>query len=214
MHTRSEAWNASERSSTAPAHIDAIRDNGSSFRVFDYWARNRMRYPGKTHVAVLVAENATGRYRPALEAFVETVPLIVIELRTLKGNQEAVLVPEVVIANASLDLTDTPTGTVGQERTEDEWRELLTAEAWAFKDTFVDWVRQNLGDVRVNYAGKSYIGVRVGRRTWAPLWPRQDGATVYLPDPDGTRSDEASVAFEQLSRGCARRPQRELAADL
>jgi hypothetical protein len=129
-------------------------DASHSFRVFDYWARNRMRYPGKTHVAVLVAENATGRYRPALEALAETVPLIVIELRTLKGNQEAVLAPEVVIANASLDLTDTPTGTVGQERTEDEWRELLTDEAWMFKDAFVDWVRQNLGEVRVNYTGK------------------------------------------------------------
>ena len=87
---------------------------------------------------------------------------------------------------------------MGQERTEEEWRELLTEEAWAFKDAFVDWVRQNLGEVRVNYARKSYIGVRVGRRTWAPLWPRQDGATVYLPDPDGTRSDEPSVAFEQF----------------
>lgn len=146
-------------------------------------------------------------------------PLIVIELRTLKGDTEAVLVPEVVVANESLDLTDTPTGTVGQERTEDEWRELITDEAWAFKDAFVDWVQRNLGDVRVNYAGKSYIGVRVGRRTWAPLWPRQDGATVYLPDPDGTRSDEPSVAFEQFEarlRGQAARrgPERLVAADL
>lgn len=55
--------------------------------------------------------------------------------------------------------------------------------------------------MRVNYKGKSYIGVRVGRRTWAPVWPRQDGATVYLPDPDGTRSDEPSVAFEQFEAG-------------
>ena len=173
-------------------------DASHSFRVFDYWARNRTRYPGQTHVAVLVAENATGRYRPALEALAETVPLIVIELRTLKGAQEAVLVPEVVIANESLDLTGTATGTIGQERTEAEWRDLLTDEAWAFNAAFVDWARANLGDVRVNYAGKSYVGVRVGRRTWAPLWPRQDGAMVYLPDPDGTRSDEPSVAFAQF----------------
>jgi hypothetical protein len=27
---------------------------------------------------------------------------------------------------------------------------------------------------------------------------RRDGATVYLPDPDGSRSDEPSVAFEQF----------------
>jgi hypothetical protein len=109
-------------------------DASHSFQVFDYWARNRPRYPGKTHVAVLVAENATRRYRLALEALAETVPLIVIESRTLKGNHEAVLVPEVVVHNASLDLADTPAGTVGQERTEQEWRELLTDEAWAFKD--------------------------------------------------------------------------------
>ena len=46
--------------------------------------------------------------------------------------------------------------------------------------------------------GHLRIGVRVGRRTWAPLWLRQDGAAVYLPDPDGSRSDDPSVAFEQF----------------
>lgn len=173
-------------------------DASHSFRVFDYWARNRLRLPGKTHVAVLVAENTGGRFRTALEALAETVPLIVIELRTLKGNHEAVLIPEIVIANESLDLTDTPAGAPGEERTEADWRAQATEEAWAFKEAFVDWVRNNLGEVRVNYARKSYIGVRVGRRTWAPLWLRQDGAAVYLPDPDGSRSEEPSVAFEQF----------------
>lgn len=56
-------------------------DASHSFRVFDYWARNRMRFEGKTHVAVLVAESAAGRFRPALEALAEYLPLVVIELR-------------------------------------------------------------------------------------------------------------------------------------
>jgi hypothetical protein len=38
-------------------------DASHSFRVFDYWARNRMRFKDKTHVAVLMVESATGRYR-------------------------------------------------------------------------------------------------------------------------------------------------------
>src|SRR6478672_6125844 len=42
-------------------------DASHGFRVFDYWARNRARYPSKTHVAVLMAETASGRYRHALE---------------------------------------------------------------------------------------------------------------------------------------------------
>jgi hypothetical protein len=83
-------------------------DGSHSFRVFDYWARNRSRIPGKTHVAVLMAENASGRFRPALEALAETVPLIVIELRCWQGHGEALLIPDIVVANTSLDLSDTP----------------------------------------------------------------------------------------------------------
>jgi hypothetical protein len=43
-------------------------DASHSFRVFDYWARNRMRFKDKTHVAVLMVESATGRYRSAFNA--------------------------------------------------------------------------------------------------------------------------------------------------
>ncbi|MGI8574539.1 MAG: hypothetical protein ACR2MA_04185 [Egibacteraceae bacterium] len=173
-------------------------DGSHSFRVFDYWARNRARIPGKTHVAVLMAENASGRFRPALEALAETVPLIVIELHCWRGQDEALLISEIVIANESLDLSDTPAAATSEERTESDWLQEASDEAWAFKDAFVDWVTDNLGEVRVDYKPKSYIGVRVGRRTWAPLWLRQDGAAVYLPDPDGSRSDDPSVAFERF----------------
>jgi hypothetical protein len=173
-------------------------DGSHSFRVFDYWARNRIRIAGKTHVAVLMAENASGRFRPALEALAETVPLVVIELRCWQGDDEALLIPDIVIANRSLDLSDTPAAAATEERTEADWRQEASEEAWAFKETFVRWVTENLGPVRVDYKPKSYVGVRVGRRTWAPLWLRQDGATVYLPDPDGSRSDDPSLAFENF----------------
>jgi hypothetical protein len=173
-------------------------DASHSFRVFDYWARNRARIPGKTHVAVLMAENTSGRFRAALDALAETVPLVVIELRCWQGQGEALLIPEIVIANDSLDLSDTAAAATTEERTEADWRNAATDEAWAFKEAFVSWVSDHLGAVRVDYKPKSYIGVRVGRRTWAPLWLRQDGATVYLPDPDGSRSEEPSLAFEQF----------------
>jgi hypothetical protein len=173
-------------------------DGSHSFRVFDYWARNRIRIPGKTHVAVLMAESANGRFRPALEALAETVPLVVIELRCWQGDGEALLIPDIVVANRSLDLSDTPAAATADERTEADWRQDASDEAWAFKEAFVAWVTENLGPVRVDYKPKSYVGVRVGRRTWAPLWLRQDGATVYLPDPDGSRSDDPSLAFENL----------------
>ena len=168
------------------------------FRVFDYWAKNRVRYPGKTHVAVLVAESAGGRYRPALEALAEFLPMIVVELRAWTGENEAIIVPEVVIADERLPVGP-GVATGGSERTEDDWHEEISDEAWEFQREFVAWTGEHLGEVRVDYSPKSYIGVRRGRRVWAPLWPRRDGATVYLPDPDGSRSDEPSVAFEHFS---------------
>jgi hypothetical protein len=150
-----------------------------------------------------MAENASGRFRPALEALAERVPLIVIELRCWQGEREALLIPEIIVANESLDLSDTPAASTKEDRTEADWRGAASEEAWAFKDAFVSWVTENLGEVRVDYKPKSYIGVRVGRRTWAPLWLRQDGAALYLPDPDGSRSDEPSVPFEQFEAACA-----------
>jgi hypothetical protein len=170
-------------------------DASHGFRVFDYWALNRARSPGKTHIAVLMAESASGRYRDALEALAEYVPLLVTELRVWRGGGEAIIVPETIIANESLDIAG-PAGRIGQERTRDDWVGEASDEALQFVEEFVDWTQENLGEVRVDYSPQSYIGVRRGRRVWAPLWLRADGATVYLPDPDGSREEQPSVAFE------------------
>lgn len=173
-------------------------DAQHGFRVFDYWARNRDRYPNKTHVAVLIAESARGRFGPALQALAEYAPLIVIELRTWRGESEAVLVPQVVFRNESLDVGTI--ATAGGTRTADDWQSDVTSEAWSFHERFVELVHDKFGEVRVDYTPQSYIGVRRGRRVWAPLWLIRDGARTYLPDPDGSREDEPSLAFEHFSQ--------------
>jgi hypothetical protein len=171
-------------------------DASHGFRVFDYWARNRRRFPNKTHVAVLLAESTVGRYRVALEELAMLTPLLVVELRSWRGTNEVVLVPELVIRNDSVDVSGTPlAATTGESRTEDDWRQAATKQAWQFHENFVAWTRDACGQVVVDYSPKSYIGVRVGRRVWAPLWLRQDGAQVYLPDPDLSRAEE-SPAYE------------------
>jgi hypothetical protein len=157
-----------------------------------------MRFEGKTHVAVLVVESAAGRYRPALEALAEYMPLVVIELRAWRGEAEVILVPETVVINQNLDVAG-PAGTVpGEARSEEDWKASITPEAWAFHEAFIAWTRANLGEVRVDYSPKSYVGIRRGRRVWAPLWFRKDGATIYLPDPDGLRGEQQSPAMDDF----------------
>lgn len=171
-------------------------DASHSFRVFDYWARNRLRYPDKDHVAVLIVESAGGRYRPALDALATYVPLVVIELRAWRAAFEAVIVTDTVVKNESVDIAGAAGTVAGQERTEADWRAQVTPEAWAFYEQFHEWAQANLGQLRVNFAPKSYVGLNRGRRVWAPLWFRKDGAYVYLPDPDGLRGQSSSPAFE------------------
>jgi hypothetical protein len=171
-------------------------DASHSFRVFDYWARNRTRFDAKTHVAVLVVESAAGRYRPALEALAEYLPLVVIELRAWRGETEVILVPDTVVINASLDVAGPAGALAGETRTEADWQDAITPDAWAFCSAFIAWTRANLGEIRVDYTPKSYVGIRRGRRVWAPLWFRKDGASIYLPDPDGLRGDQQSPAMD------------------
>jgi hypothetical protein len=122
-------------------------------------------------------------------------PLLVVELRSWRGANEVILVPELVIRNDSVDVSGTPlAATTGEARTADDWRQALTAEAWNFHDQFAALAKDRFGQIAVDYSPKSYIGIRVGRRVWAPLWLRKDGAQMYLPDPDQSRNEE-SPAF-------------------
>jgi hypothetical protein len=173
-------------------------DASHGFRVFDYWARNRRKQPTKAHVAVLVAESASGRYRTALEALAEFTPLLVIELRAWRGAAETVIVPELVIKNATLDVAGTLiSASEGISRTQDDWKQEMSDLAWGFHLVLVAWVEENLGKIKVDYAPKSYVGLWVGRRVWCPIWPVSDGGSIHLPDPDGSK-DEESPAYEHF----------------
>jgi len=118
--------------------------------------------------------------------------LLVVELRSWRGAQEVVLVPELVVRNDSVDVSGTPlAATTGEARTAEDWQQALSAEAWRFHEQFVALAKTTLGPVVIDCSPKSYIGIRVGRRVWAPLWPRRDGAQIYLPDPDLSRNAES-----------------------
>jgi hypothetical protein len=75
------------------------------FHVLDSWARNRVRHPDKTHVAVLVTEHAHGRYHTALEALTEHLPMVVVELQAWRGKSEAIIASRIVLASKDLELS-------------------------------------------------------------------------------------------------------------
>ncbi|MFV2062165.1 MAG: hypothetical protein ACC726_01470 [Chloroflexota bacterium] len=83
-------------------------DASHGFQVLDNWARNRVRHPDKTHVAVLVTETAGDRYRTTLETLAEHLPLVVVELAVWRGDTEAIIVPRVALASDDVGLSLAP----------------------------------------------------------------------------------------------------------
>src|SRR5215216_1357199 len=61
-------------------------DADHGFRTLDYWARERLRNPNSRHVAVLVAEDLSGRYKSIIETLPQFLPFIGIEIKVLKLN--------------------------------------------------------------------------------------------------------------------------------
>jgi hypothetical protein len=79
-------------------------DASHGFHVLDSWARNRVRHPDKTHVAVLVTETLGDRYHTALKALSEHLPLVVVELQAWRGKTEILVVPRIALASEDLRL--------------------------------------------------------------------------------------------------------------
>jgi hypothetical protein len=79
-------------------------DASHGFHVLDSWARNRVRHPDKTHVAVLVTESLGDRYETALKALSEHLPLVVVELAAWRGKTEILVVPRIALASDDLRL--------------------------------------------------------------------------------------------------------------
>jgi hypothetical protein len=102
------------------------------FGVLDHWARNRVRHPDKSHVAVLVTEVVSDRYQTTLETLAEHLPLVVIELQAWKGENEAIVVPHIALSSQDVDLSDTPAAKAAEAvaRT----REMVAEEARSTED--------------------------------------------------------------------------------
>ncbi len=178
-------------------------DVSHSFRVFDYWARQRAVYTDKAHVAVLIVESATGRFRPALQALAEYLPLIVVELKARMVGADLVLIPRVVIANAGLDMAVVPAASAYIDRTADDWRADSDPEAWAAYEALLEYVK-GLGAVRPEYRQRTYISLRRGRRAWAAVELGVGAITLHLVDPDGHLGrGDPSQAYKMLAAEAA-----------
>jgi hypothetical protein len=184
-------------------------DSDHGFHVLDYWARERVRAPNTRHVAVLIAEDLSGRYRTVIETLTQQLPFIAIEIRTLlvKSDPPVATTFQVTFAQPD-DLVLRP----ADELESGEEPSALNDEAsWqAAKPYFAKFARdmhklctEKIGPSSIDFSAKSYIALKKGKRAWLPMWSRTIGAYVYIAGGPGSTVDQPSDFFAKVTEELA-----------
>ena len=176
-----------------PSHI---------IRCIEYWDIERRRYPFYEHVAVLVAEDITGRYLNILGLFAGSIPLIVIQLNALKVGEQIVLDFVPVLNQTSLRRDDkTQTTTRGSSR--DEWVAYAGEKIITLVDQMLGMINEKAEVAQqLNYL-QQYIGLKDGARSrnFVYFLPRKKFIYLQLTESVGdewpSRLEEAGLPVTQ-----------------
>ena len=184
-------------------------DSDHGFRVLDYWARERVKTPNARHVAVLVAEDLSGRYKTVIETLPQFLPFIGVEIQTrkLQHDSDLALVEATIVAQPDELMVDAGdrAGVLPEQATEGNqprdrswWEGKSTAAFMASVDGITRYCDEAAGPSRIDYSAQSYISLKKGRRCWLPMWPRANGVYVYLPGGEGGTEDAPSDFFTSV----------------
>lgn len=199
---------------------EADADHG--FRCLDYWARERLERPNAKHVAVLVAENLSGRYKTVIETLPNFMPFIGIELRVLVLNDasnSATIFPFIVAQPDDLIRGSSDDPAKGEHTDESDngeriesvsgkeralrdrawWDENSSVGYLETVDTLISSCARHCGPSTVDYTASSYVSLKKGRRCWLPMWFRKNGVYVYLPGGPGGAVDAPSDFFQVVA---------------
>ena len=132
-------------------------DEPHIIRTIEYWDIERRRYPQYEHIAVIVAEEVTGRFHNVISLLNSnrTIPLIAIQLQGLKAEGGITLV-----ATRVVDLPPV----VDEEKVEGEavdesyWEQKASVESIKLTDQLFEMVGEIQPGVSPRY-NKSYIGL-------------------------------------------------------
>jgi len=187
---------------------EANADHG--FRCLDYWARERIKNPNSKHIAVLVAEDLSGRYKTVIETLPNFLPFIGIELRVFRLDDKkgsATVLPLIVAQpdNLVIEVGDEPSqkttdSNKAAPRDREWWEANASPGFLATVDALTSLCQEKIGPSSLDYTASSYISLKKGRRCWLPMWKRQNSAFVWIPGGPGGSAKKASTFFKETQK--------------
>lgn len=132
-------------------------DESHIIRTLEYWDNERRRFPQYEHVAVIVAEEITGRFLNVINLFNQAIPLIAIQLSALQvGDTMTVSTTRVLdLALPAPEEEDAP----GQETDRAYWIAKSSPAMVELADRILDHVNTQGPAMALKY-NKHYIGLQ------------------------------------------------------
>jgi hypothetical protein len=132
-------------------------DEAHIIRTVEYWDIEKSRYPQYEHVAVLVAENVTGRFLNVISLFNKAIPLVAVQMQALE-------VGGVLTLHAATVLDLMPLGTdeedeAGQATDREYWIRRGSEKSVAVADELLKLLNEIAGEKLELKYNKHYIGL-------------------------------------------------------
>lgn len=183
-------------------------DESHIIRAIEYWDFERRRYPAYDHVAVIVAEDVTGRFLNILSLLAGTIPLVVLQCSALQVENKLVLDFVKVLDQTSLRRDDQE-GNHANPASRDYWQSLVGDQILTICDKVVAIVNESAKTkFSANY-NRQYIGLNDGTRSrnFVHLHPKKRFVHISatLADPDEWLKKLTAAGMDAwLSRGGGR----------
>lgn len=139
-------------------------DESHIIRAIEYWDIERRRYPAYEHVAVVVAEDVTGRFLNILSLLAGTIPLIVLQCNALQVEGKLVLDFVKVLDQTSLRRDDEEEGHANPASRE-YWQGRVSDQILATCDKVVAIVNESAKTKFTANYNRQHIGLSDGTRS-------------------------------------------------
>jgi hypothetical protein len=132
-------------------------DESHIIRTIEYWDIERKRYPQYDHIAVIVAEDITGRFLNVIGLFNGFIPLIAVQLKAVKLGDQLALVPTKVLDAVALG-PDDDGGLVPEPTDRNYWLKRASKETVELTDNLFETIKKIDPTLELKY-NKFYIGL-------------------------------------------------------
>ncbi len=168
-------------------------DESHIVRTIEYWDIERKRYPQYDHVAVVVAEDITGRFLNVIGLFNGFIPLVAIQLNAIRLGDTVSLIFSKVLDEQRLGLVDEDED-VRVPADRGYWEKRGSKQTLTMADEMLAWLRELDPGLDLKY-NKFYIGLAKDGRpnNFVSFRPQKDWLRV---DIRGERSDETQALLD------------------